>query len=259
MRQGMSFPQKFRDWASMVRLPNVPTVWSNVFTAWVLAGAGFGSHPQNINFVFAVLGGTLLYVGGTLLNDVSDVAIDRIERPERALPAQRVSVRMVWRTALACLAGGMATFILAGSYMVVILLLGLIVTYDRMHQIFPKQEGIPRVRILIMGLCRCCLALAVGEIVSSQLGHHGWMAPVVVILPAFGIWVAVLFGYICTITWLAQKESASIPRAVVGWMLAALPLVDGIFLAFTRPAVFLVVPLGCFALAVALRRVASAT
>jgi hypothetical protein len=77
--------------------------------------------------------------------------------------------------------------------------------------------------------------------------------------PVFYFWAVTLFGYVCAISWLAQKERARLPRAVVGWMLAALPLVDGIFLAFARPAVFLAVPLICCALAVGLRRVASAT
>jgi geranylgeranylglycerol-phosphate geranylgeranyltransferase len=46
--------------------------------------------------ILAALATTLVSSAGFLINDICDVAIDRINRPDRPLPAGRVSVRFAW-------------------------------------------------------------------------------------------------------------------------------------------------------------------
>ena len=54
------------------RTAGLPTVWSNCLAGWWLGGGG---NPRRLPFLFA--GATLLYLGGTFLNDAFDGKFDR--------------------------------------------------------------------------------------------------------------------------------------------------------------------------------------
>lgn len=58
---------------------------------WVLVG--------DLDLVLAALAAALVGAGGNVYNDLRDVAIDRVNRPERALPSGRVTLgaaRLLW-------------------------------------------------------------------------------------------------------------------------------------------------------------------
>ena len=58
-------------------MSNLPTVWTNVLAATVLAGGAW----QNTRTAIVLVAMSLFYVGGMYLNDYFDRAIDARERP----------------------------------------------------------------------------------------------------------------------------------------------------------------------------------
>jgi len=242
----MSFSQKFRDWASMARLPNVPTVWSNIFTAWVLAGGGFAYEWDLTRVIAAMIGGTLLYAGGTTLGDTVGAQSDRIHRPERPIPAGRISSRIAHFVAAGLLGCGLAAFCFVGGYAAVLLLI-CILGYAYLH------ERSVHVGILLMGACRVMLAETIGVMVTAHFNGT------LLAMPGFCFWIMMLFLYVCVLSWLAMKESVPGRRRIVIGMLAALPLLDGTFLILMGFDKYALVVLGCFLLTLATRRIASAT
>ena len=73
-----------RAWLILGRVSNLPTVWTNVLVAWLLSGGAF-TWSAALSWMLA--GASLLYVGGTTLNDFFDVAFDREFRKERPIPS----------------------------------------------------------------------------------------------------------------------------------------------------------------------------
>jgi 4-hydroxybenzoate polyprenyltransferase len=229
----------------MARLPNVPTVWSNVFTGWILGLGSFFTVADRANFGWVLLIATMFYVGGTMLNDAHDANYDRQNRPERPIPSGRVS------RLLACIVGALLlglgsclslwpdhSFFYENS---LFCLLPLILLYTFVHKRVPLIGGV------LMGLCRMFLGLGAY--------YHGNVD----IAESQEVWACSLFAYICTLSWIAMGESVRWRRITVVWMLTALPLLDAAFLIFAGDARMIFVSLGCFGLAWYLRRVASPT
>lgn len=72
-----------------------------IITAWY--------HQQSIqyaNLLAASLGTLLISNGGFIINDIFDLDIDRINRPDRPLPARRVSLGAAWVVYLLSTVGG---------------------------------------------------------------------------------------------------------------------------------------------------------
>ena len=90
--------------ARLGRVSNLPTVWTNVLAATVLAGGDW----QNLRTAIVLVAMSLFYVGGMYLNDYFDRAIDARERPTRPIPAGDVSAGMVAAIGFALLGGGIA-------------------------------------------------------------------------------------------------------------------------------------------------------
>jgi len=235
----------------MARLPNVPTVWSNVFTAWVLSGGVFATAKDHTYFALVLLGGTFLYVSGTLFNDVADVNFDREHRPERPIPSGRVPRGQVGGAAAVLMLCGTAAFLLLGNYFSIFLPL-VILVYTYIH------KTIPPAGLLFMASCRLLLAITVSfSVPDMQLALTGIIIPNDTPAPQFWWWT--LFAYICALSWLAQGEKRPWRRKTVGVMLAALPLLDAVFMLGGGQGMLPLVPVACAAMAWGLRRVASAT
>ena len=82
-----------RAWLEILRISNLPTVWTNVLVGAVLSVAvARPSNPEIVpGLVIAIVAGSCLYLAGMVFNDVFDVAIDRRERPGRPIPSGRIS------------------------------------------------------------------------------------------------------------------------------------------------------------------------
>jgi 4-hydroxybenzoate polyprenyltransferase len=212
--------QKLMALLQLGRVSNLPTIWTNCIAAWLLAGAGFtavdsiwfkefepligwlGRSMRIPMIVVLMLAASLLYVGGTALNDAFDAKFDRLHRKDRPIPAGIFSAYMVWVIGLACLATGAFSFLLnaesSGDSPHVILIIGLvavILLYDWIHK-KTVWASLP------MGGCRLLLYLVVAMGASHETLEPQQLISVLV----FG---SSLFIYIVTLTLAARAESGN--------------------------------------------------
>ncbi|MFA9199554.1 MAG: UbiA-like protein EboC, partial [Aquirufa sp.] len=82
---------KIRAFAELTRPANVVTALSDIMAGLAIVGFVFGGLDyQFYPALFLCLSSMCLYAGGVVFNDVFDHELDRIERPERALPSGRI-------------------------------------------------------------------------------------------------------------------------------------------------------------------------
>ena len=96
-----------RDALVLGRVSNLPTVWANLLAAVALAGTAIGTDLGVGVGLLLFLAYTLFYVGGMYLNDAFDARIDAKERPERPIPAGRVTSGEVYLAGFGMLAAGL--------------------------------------------------------------------------------------------------------------------------------------------------------
>lgn len=204
------------------RVSNLPTVWTNVCAAAVLAG---GSIPTS-QALWLLVAFSLFYVGGMYLNDAFDADVDAIERPERPIPSGQVSRRLVYGTGYGMLFSGV--LMLAGAGLLTdrdlnmwptLAGLGLaaaIVLYDWTHKKSPVSPA-------LMGICRALVYIAAGLSVAVPL-------PTPVLIGA-----GLLLCYLVGLTYVAKHENLG--RITNLWPVAflAAPVVYGVVLVMDRP------------------------
>jgi 4-hydroxybenzoate polyprenyltransferase len=212
----------FADALALGRVSNLPTVWTNLIAGVVLAG---GTLADPVVPVLAAAM-TLFYVGGMYLNDFFDAAIDAVERPERPIPAARVSRAAVGGAGFVMLGAGVvlsagvalhtgSPWPLAGGAA----LAGCIVLYDRYHKGNPLSP-------LLMGGCRVLVYVTAGASVAS------------VVAPPLLWGAVVLLAYLIGLTYTAKQENLGRVRNL--WPLAflAAPVLYGSVLAPVAPVVW---------------------
>lgn len=142
---------KIRAFLELCRPANVITALSDVIAGMSLIGFLFGFKDYQV-YPTLLLGASsmLMYAGGVVMNDVFDVKLDQIERPERALPSGRLSksTAIVGGIALFVIAIALAFFQSIFSGLLSIFLVGFIIFYDAYAKNFLVLGP------LIMGLCR---------------------------------------------------------------------------------------------------------
>lgn len=172
------------DLLAIGRVANLPTVWSNVITGYLLAwcSLGFGSSlpasgetlPQEGRALLTLLtGSTCAYLFGTFLNDWKDVAFDRKYRPERAIPSGRWSAGTILTLALLFATVSFTCFLSLGPAPLLAggALLLCVVIYTVIHKSTP-------VAIIPMGLCRALLyVLAFLAVSGPESTPRSWPAP----------------------------------------------------------------------------------
>lgn len=187
------------------RVSNLPTVWTNVVAATVLAGAS--ATPTAIFAAAAAL--SLFYCGGMFLNDAFDREIDAVERPSRPIPSGRASSQAVFVLGSAQLIGGavlLAATARAGGAAIgrvialAVLLAGVIVAYDAFHRRSPAAPW-------LMGACRALVYLCAAAALATE---PRW--------PEL-LWAAVaLMLYTAGVTYVAAVEASG--HASRAWPLA---------------------------------------
>jgi len=241
----------------MARLPNVPTVWSNVFTAWVLAPWFPQAKEHWHGLIWILAGGMFVYMGGAIFSEVCDVKFDRQFRPERPLPEGRVSRWMAGLAGIFFGVLGVGMMIAAPSdgrlaLPMSAVLIVIVYSYAAFHKISP-WFAVP-----LMALCRpmlVCIVLSLNMWLPPHYDDVFFTGP-----NGFGLAYMIALGlYVGGISWVALGEARVWRRKAVGMMLACLPLLDAIFLVCGGHAMQLVVPLACMVLAIGLRKVAAAT
>lgn len=166
-----------RPYLTLMRPANLVTAVADVLAGASVAAAVAGSWDTDLGWLCAATVG--LYGGGVVFNDVFDVDLDRIERPERALPSGRVSL------ASAILLGGLLLIsgvVLAGlsggsSAAIALAIAALALGYDALAKHHPFFGP------LVMGLCRGGNLLLGVSLNAVALGNYWWLGglPVVFI------------------------------------------------------------------------------
>lgn len=149
-----------KPWLELARISNLPTAWTNVLAGWLLAGGNL----QDPRLLWLLLGGSLLYSGGMILNDAADAKWDREHRKERPIPRGAVSVGAAWRTGLLALVLGVAAVSCLGGANsgLACLLVAAILLYDFCHKSWTGS-------VIVMGACRTLLYLVAASAVAHPI------------------------------------------------------------------------------------------
>ena len=83
----MTKSSKLKGYLRLCRPANLPTAMADVIAGLAIAGAFSFDEPkldtfQVLDLLTLIFASVFLYAGGVVLNDVFDVEIDRVERPE---------------------------------------------------------------------------------------------------------------------------------------------------------------------------------
>ena len=189
-----------KQWLILTRCSNLPTVWSNVISGWLLGMVAVIQTPAVVvpsalsETLFILLTGiSLLYVGGMILNDVFDYEWDCKNRPERPLPSGLISrSKAKWVGTIILLLGLALSAFSAGRFFKLTFLLTIfILWYDIAHKGNPLAP-------VVMGACRALLPM-IGFMVATCHGIYELPSTVYVYAAVLGI-------YTYALTWVAKYE-----------------------------------------------------
>ena len=174
----------FLGYIRLIRPANLPTAAADILAGISIAGLSLDTHFLTVsgmrlfpNDWYLSLASVFLYAGGVVLNDVFDLEVDRIERPERPIPKGIVSQRnAAIFGAILLIIGVLLAFLVNNlSGIVALVLLAAIVVYDS----FSKKYSF--LGPLNMGICRG-LNLLLGMSVAVEIVHPEYaIIPVVYI------------------------------------------------------------------------------
>ncbi|SNB44680.1 4-hydroxybenzoate polyprenyltransferase [Geobacter sp. DSM 9736] len=200
----------------LCRVSNLPTVWVNVLAACLLSGGDLSWLKVSL----LLTGISMAYCGGMAMNDCVDSAADTLHRPERPIPSGRITVTQGTVLYVILFFFAVVTFAAAGgipAFAAGIFLLILIVLYNLVHNLSPLS-------VIPMAGCRFMIYVVSGLACSGTLSF-----------PLLAL-ATVQFGYILLLSLAARLEKGGKVKRrgmpLVPVMLAGIPVVDGIALAF---------------------------
>ncbi len=192
------------------RVSNLPTVWTNVIAACVLAT---GSLPEI--FWRLLLANSCFYIAGMTLNDWCDIEYDRIHRPQRPIPSGRISERAALSMAMIMFGIGLGLLFFGTPYLsgalAGIALIVTIVAYDLYH----KQSAWS---VLLMASCRALIFVNVSLALTNELSQF------ILLLGSLQ------FCYVIALSLVARYENSSTATDLgsrIPAMLAGISVLDG--------------------------------
>ncbi len=167
----------------LARPANLPTAVADILAGVALTGIFFEANTELFpipSVAYLVFASVFLYAGGVVLNDVFDVGLDSVERPERPIPSGLVSLGAATFFGVFLLLSGivLAFFVNQLSGAIAVILAFSIVFYDSIS----KKHGF--LGPLNMGLCRG-LNLMLGMSVLGMLNQ--WWYAIVPLVYIFAI------------------------------------------------------------------------
>lgn len=156
---------------ALTRPANVITAISDILAGVTIAGALNFSPIPVIPIVYLCLATVGLYAGGIVFNDVFDLEMDKVERPERAIPSGRISLKnaVIFGTVLFALGVFSASRVSSGSAFIAIAIASFALLYDK----FAKHHLIAGP--LTMGLCRGFNLLLGMSVLANSTLPELWM------------------------------------------------------------------------------------
>lgn len=172
-----------------MRPANIVTSVADVLAGIAISGYFLGAGQEFLPVFLLCLSTIGLYGGGIVFNDVFDAELDKIERPERAIPSGAVSIGEATVLGIILLGIGLsAAFAFSvWSGMIAFLILVFALVYNR----FGKHHSF--IGPLNMGLCRGLNLLLGISILSLSLQSHYFLGLIPLI-------------YIFSITMISQGE-----------------------------------------------------
>ncbi len=200
-----------RGYLELVRPPNLFTAAGDVIAGYLVVTRGVGVEGQAIGVM--VVASVSLYAGGVVLNDYFDRDLDKVERPERAIPSGRVRPEAALAFGLGLLALGclVAALLGAAGLAVSLTLAAAILLYDA------RGKRVPYFGSVNMGACRF-LNVLLGASAAATEARWFWLA-----LPAG----ALVMVYIVAVTVLSAGEVWGSRRGVAAGVLAVIVGVVG--------------------------------
>jgi 4-hydroxybenzoate polyprenyltransferase len=226
---------RWRSYLLLARVSNLPTVWTNVLAASVVALAPL--RAPGLLWLGAAI--SLLYMGGMFLNDACDREFDAVARPDRPIPAGDVGAGEAAAIGGALLVAG-EIVLAAGrpgwpAMLWSVVLVAAILYYEVRHKRDPLAP-------LVMGSCRGLVYVTVAAAVTRAVPPTVAGAALLMTL------------YVAALSWVARRPAPSAGR-LIPWLLAGISLVDASFiLAYGTPPLALLAVAG-FILTLALQRI----
>lgn len=208
LRPQMKSAPSLRTLLVLGRVAQLPVVWSNCLAGWWLGGGGnFFKLP------LLLAGASLLYLGGSFLNDLLDADFDRQRRPERPIPAGKISAQIVRSSGFLQLFLGIILLAFCGKSAAVaaIWLAFFILLYDFTHRFFTASPW-------LMGACRFWLFIA--SAATGMKGVNGF-----VIAGGFA-----LTSYVAGVSYISRRERSRVPIPYWSLPLLLAPLVIAMLL-----------------------------
>ncbi|MDE0889628.1 MAG: UbiA family prenyltransferase [Phycisphaerales bacterium] len=198
-----------RAWLELFRISNLPTVWTNVLVGMCIPlTMAYGVDPAlpMITMIITLVAVSCLYTSGMILNDVFDVAIDRLERPSRPIPSDRITRTTAGLAgSLLLLLGVGLPWLISFSAGVSAVMIGvMLLLYDRFHASTAWS-------VLLLGGCRCGLyMLGCESIVSNDISNQlGWKSGE---LLAFAFFLSIpVVIHVVSFSLIARSEVAPVP------------------------------------------------
>ena len=226
---------KLSDYLRLMRISLLPTAWSNVLMGYALSSSLTQSFSW-VNLVLAMLCSSCLYCAGMVLNDVFDIELDRIERPERVLPSGKIWPGHALIFGLSLITMGIGFSVAAATFTVgpggikfsyatlatAVGLTGLIFLYNKSakHTIFGP---------LVMGMCR-----GLNVLLGCTAGcfNYGTRS---VDMPIWFFAIAITI-YVAGITFFAKEENQTSSRRylVIGSALMGAAAITWLVIPFTE-------------------------
>jgi heme O synthase-like polyprenyltransferase len=181
---------KIKAYLQLCRPANIVTAIADIIAG--VAIASFATPIAKLNpfgIILLCISTVGLYGGGIVFNDIFDLELDKIERPERAIPSGKISLKNAWIFGSMLLMVGIVAAFLNNSLSGVIALLVAFsaLIYDK----YGKHHSF--LGPINMGLCRGGNLILGMSIVSSTVSEWWWLG----ILPVC---------YIAAITMISRGE-----------------------------------------------------
>lgn len=209
----------------------------NVVSAAVLSGAAYNKHgPAAPLVLLLAVALSCFYCGGMALNDVCDLDYDRVHQQYRPIPAGRITLMRartvtfaLFALALGCLLGAPHH----AGFVAGVVLLFVIWAYDYFHKRHPST-------VFAMAGARLLVYVVTAFALTGAVAGPVWLV---------GVLQA---AYVLTLTVVARVETRTATGRyswpVIPWMLAAMPVLDGVVLAVLVDPVWLLAGFACAAL-----------
>ena len=194
-------PFALRAYLQLIRAPAVFTALSNILAAQLVATAG---DIQWQDLLLLGLSSMALYSSGMVFNDWFDYASDRVERPQRPLPAGKISRAKALSLAIALMVAGclVAALVSVVALYIALTISLLILVYDG----WAKNNAAGP---LVMAACRYLNWMLGLSVSVGSTPVAAWLVPVPVYL------------YIFALTYLGKDEVAGVhPHRV--WTVASI-------------------------------------